>query len=144
MTSATGPTRSISGSFRFDVDPAALHEVCEQTGGNTAQAHSAVANMVTAASALHGAPQIQTLSTTVTENAQVVVVVWYAPKSPPMEAVVVQAMAACTARAPSAVVNTATAEWGHHGATTTPIPSTMEEAAPSVLRVLQYYSKLYE
>ncbi|KAG4246397.1 hypothetical protein PC116_g5817 [Phytophthora cactorum] len=26
MTSATGPTRSISGSFRFDVDPAALHE----------------------------------------------------------------------------------------------------------------------
>ncbi|KAF1781113.1 Chitin-binding, type 1, conserved site [Phytophthora cactorum] len=202
MTSATGPTRSISGSFRFDVDPAALHEVCENILITETVAQRTVSHCIwsdhyqapsTQAPNTLAPTQAPTTSPTSCTNVAAnggscgtanggkycpgtqccsqygycgVGTAWCTsnPNSiyngngkcsgggggvvcsqvAPMEAVVVQAMAACTARAPSAVVNTATAEWGHHGATTTPIPSTMEEAAPSVLRVLQYYSKLYE
>ncbi|KAG6947463.1 hypothetical protein JG688_00015549, partial [Phytophthora aleatoria] len=93
-----------------------------------------------AASALHGAPQTQTLSTTVAGSA-VVVVKWSVQKWLQTEAAVAPTTAARTARAHSAVVNTATAEWGRHGATTTPTPSTMEESAPLLFSSLKKLTK---
>ncbi|ETP12314.1 hypothetical protein F441_12265 [Phytophthora nicotianae CJ01A1] len=228
MTSTTGPTRTISGYLKFDVDPSALHEgpcevwvddvrtmvarSCKTTytgrpwnipvdmtkctrstcvvqfiwigthnptyevfkncfpvasGTTTSQAPSTQApttqapatqapttsptsctnvaqngaSMVTVASALRGVAQTRTQFTTVTVNAQGVVQ-WPVLRWPPTEAVVAPAMEACTVRAPSAVANMATVEWGHHGATTTPTPSTTEETAPSAFRVLQKYSQL--
>ncbi|ETO71194.1 hypothetical protein F444_12377 [Phytophthora nicotianae P1976] len=112
-----------------------------QTVTNTAPVRNVVASMVTVASALRGVAQTRTQFTTVTVNAQGVVQ-WPVLRWPPTEAVVAPAMEACTVRAPSAVANMATVEWGHHGATTTPTPSTTEETAPSAFRVLQKYSQL--